>query len=358
MSRNKIAIAFGGQSSEHEPTRKSFAYMLERIQTVGLRDDLELSHVLYITKDGGAVYSAYDETKVAPSYEDMESFISLTDAVKAIKDNNLFLYGILYGQNGEDGVIQGMTEFFSVNSNLGSVLSCSLSMSKYHLNRYINGNYDIVKVPLTVSLQDVEDVKAHLSCFEQREIVVKPSSLGSSVLTEKLLYSEDAVAHLSGLGSNILKLDSRILVQEYIEGAEYSCGCLEKDGEVLVLPLVRIETQGKFFGQTEKFIPGYSKESIVDEKDDTPILKKAKLFAKEIFQDLDFRNAARIDFIVKDEEIYFLEINPLPGILRGSVMTKMLRTQGLDVENLVEISFDNSQRRSKNKTEFYFQVDV
>ncbi len=358
MSKNKIAIVFGGQSSEHDATCKSFYFVYERILSPGLRSDLEVSHIVYITRDGKAVVTEFDSKLKAQDYETASKQIDLVNAIKFIKEQDLFVYGILYGQHGEDGVIQGVMDFFSIRSNLGNIFACSIGMSKFHLNQYVKGNFIDIKVPLTACIRDSKQIEKQLQEFEDRDIVVKPSSLGSSVLTEKFLYNSKSKKTVISLIKQILEFDSKALVQEYIKGTEYSCGCLEKDGKVIQLPAIKIETAGGFFGQKEKFIEGYSKETIVAEGDEDKLLKIAKKTAQKMFEELEFRNAVRFDYIITDKEAYFLETNPLPGILRGSILPRMLRTQGWDVEDLIAICFDNENRKRKASTDFNFEINV
>lgn len=354
--RNKVAIMFGGQSSEHEPTRITFEFLHNRIKEKGLRKDLEVTHVIYITKQGTAIVNKYNPNKNASEFEKGKA-VSLLEAYQAIKDNNLFVFGILYGQNGEDGVSQGAMKLFSIPSNLGNVLPCAIGMSKYHLNKYVQPNFPAIKVPKSVGVRTIKNLKKQLQTFENEEIVIKPSALGSSVLTEKFKYNKETYSEVESLIEKILNLDTVALVQKYIKGTEYSIACLEKDKDVIVLPAIRIETKGNFFGQKEKFIAGYSKEIIVEEKDDPELLKIAKKTAKEIYLDLDYQNAVRFDVIITDDEVYFLEINPLPGMLRNSILPRVLRTQGWDLEDLVAITFDNQKNRKTIDTEFDFQVD-
>lgn len=359
-STQKIAIMYGGRSSEHDATRKSFEYLYERIRQKGLKYNLRVSYIVYITKDGRAITSQYNSAKEAVHYENItkENLTSLIDAFKLLIDNNCFVYTILYGQNGEDGRIQGVADFFSMKTNSGGIISCALGMSKYHLNQYVKSNFPGLTIPETVSLKNTLDIRRKLDRFKNREIVVKPNSLGSSVMTEKFLYQERCLPKIEKLIHSILQYDVRVLIQEYISGTEYSCGCLEKNGKIIKLPAIRIETPGNFFGQKEKFIAGYSKEIITDKTSETSQIKKMKNLAKEIFVDLDFQNAARFDFIITDKNIYFLEANPLPGVLRGSILTKMLRTKGWDVENLIEITFNNREARRQLDTKFKFEINV
>ncbi|HSX43282.1 MAG TPA: ATP-grasp domain-containing protein [Candidatus Saccharimonadales bacterium] len=355
---NNVAILFGGQSSEHDATCRSFAYLYERITTVGLREDLIVTHIIYLDRTGQAVVSNYDPSKEAASYQTDGDHVSLFKAFELISDKSLFAYGVFYGQNGEDGRIQGLADFFSIRSNFGGLLSCALSISKYHLNQYVRGNFENISVPKTLHITDTKETEKLLNTFKGKEIVVKPNSLGSSIMTEKFLYSEETADAVADLISKILEFDTAALVQEYILGVEHSCACLEKDGEVLEMPAMRIETPNNFFGQKEKFIAGHSKEIIVEPKDETPQVAIARHAAHAMFTDLEFRNAVRFDFIINETGIYFLEANPLPGILKGSILPQMLRTKGWDVENLVAITFDNEQAQKKLKTDFSFEINV
>lgn len=355
---HRVAVLFGGQSSEHDASRKSFAYLYERIITVGLRKDLAVSHIIFLNRNGQAVVSLYDPNKSAENYESDGDVVSLFKAFELISENDLFAYGVFYGQNGEDGRLQGLAGFFSISSNFGSLLSCALSISKYHLSQYVSSNAESISVPRTIRVTSSDDAPNILKGFLNKEIVVKPNSLGSSILTEKFTYTTKNRSNVTNLVKQILELDNAALVQEYVLGTEYSCACLEKDGEVLMLPAMRIETPGNFFGQKEKFIAGHSKEVIVKPEEDDSQLTIAKNAARDLFIDLDFRNAVRFDFIMNENGIYFLEANPLPGILRGSILPQMLRTKGWDVEDLVSISFDNERRQKKLKTDFSFKINV
>ena len=351
-----LAFVYGGESSEHDVSVKTFAYFLERIRTVGLASHLTPELVVYITRQGEAVVSPFSASQEAESYAEQGEKMSLLSAFQRIKDQELFVCALMYGQNGEDGRLQGAMEFFSIPSNTGTVLPGSLCMSKYHLNQYLQGNFSSISIPQTVAVRSRENLHDQLKKFVGMEIVVKPNSLGSSVITEKMVYEGEAIEQAHKLIRNILEYDSSALVQEYVFGTEYTVACLEKDDEVMVLPAIRIETESHFFGSKEKYITGFSEEIIVPEDEDTTLLKKAKQAAREIFIDIGAQNAVRFDFIITDSQVYFLEANPYPGVTRGSLLPKMLRTRGWDVENLVEIYVQNALSRGKAKTEFVVEL--
>jgi D-alanine-D-alanine ligase len=143
-----------------------------------------------------------------------------------------------------------------------------------------------------------------------------------------------------------------------VAGEEYSIGCLERNGEVEVLPPVKIESASGFFGQQEKFIPGHVKETVLSDQQIPGSILFAQTFAKSLFSDLGFWNHARFDFIVNDAGLWFLEINPMPGVLRGSLYTKMLQAVGLDIESLIAVAVANARRRRRLTVDFDLDVRV
>lgn len=343
----KIVVVYGGKSSEHDVSRSSFAYLHFRLAENMLRNGLLVSHVIYITREGKAVLSEYKSSKQQLAFEN-GTMIDLVDAFQAVKKMNLFVYSLMYGQNVEDGNAQGMVSFFSIHSNFGSTLSCALGMSKYHLNRYVKCNFPRFKVPETVGIHDLRNLKKELERFINREIVIKPNSLGSSVLAEKFKYTEDEYPKINLHIRKILELDKLALVQEYVKGIEYTLGCLEIDNQVINLPSLKVETKNNFLGYKEKYITGVDKVTVIKDSGNHRLLSIAKIVAREIFIDLGFQNAARFDLILRDNSIFFLEINPVPGIAKKSALITMLRAEGWDIEKLIEVSVDNQLKRKNH----------
>lgn len=350
------AIIFGGQSTEHDASRKGFEYLYERL----IRNPLtnySLDLVVYITRDGNAIIKEPDFTKDNLYYEDSREQFDIISTFKILKEKRLFVYSILHGQNGEDGCVQGMSRFFKIEGSFGGLISCSLGMSKYHLNQYVGGMFSDITIPQTVCLKRSDDSWLRLRIFLDKEVVIKPNSLGASIMTERLILNERTKIDVLNLVNKIFEYDEKVLIQQYIRGDEYSCGCLEMNQDIEIFPLIKIITADRFFGHKEKHISGYSEEILIPLEEETNQLKKLKKIAREIFIDLDFQNAVRFDFIVTGTDIYFLEANPLPGIMKNSILPKMLRSKGLDIENLIEIGFENELNRSKVKDMLIYHID-
>jgi len=231
-------------------------------------------------------------------------------------------------------------------------------MSKYHCNRFVSGTFRGLKVPKTLAVTSANEVKEISKLWKKgSRVVIKPSSLGASILTELFTINKDSHVAMEKLISSILKFDRRALVQEFISGEEYSCGCIERNGKVEVLPLIKISTATGFFGHAEKHISGKNSEDVVEINRETLIHKTIKRLSKKLFVDIGLQHVARFDFRVDGDDIYFLEINPLPGMMEGSLYPKMLRASGYGVEDVIVESFKNEIGRQKKATTFRYHID-
>lgn len=141
------------------------------------------------------------------------------------------------------------------------------------------------------------------------------------MFTERMLLNEKSIEAASELITEILKIDSIALVQKYIAGEEYSCGCLESMGSIEVLPLILVRTKNGFFGRREKLCKFGVSERIIPKSYNKYTVQLADI-SKRIFLDLMFENMFRLDFIISAGKIYFLEINSLPGLSHASFFLK------------------------------------
>jgi D-alanine-D-alanine ligase len=316
--------------------------------------------VYYITRDRAVIKNKCDFNKNPDSFINGEKRLSLAEAVHMISKSDEFIFSLLHGQMGEDGHFQGIAKAMGIMGTFGSVLSSSLSMSKYHMAQFVAARYpQFTLIPtILITATDLEFLSEKLNPFYGLEIVVKPNSLGASLFTEKITLNDQALAHVEKLVSNILRYDTMVLVQRYIAGKEYSCGCLEIYNDVLVLPLINIKTKDNFFGHQEKHKQGKAVEILVNDYELDSNLTTIKEVFKDLFTNLLFENMCRFDFIVSpDIQVYFLEANPLPGLMKNSIFPKMIKACGIEVHNLPEIFYENSLSRNNKETKIEYEID-
>lgn len=351
-----LSIFFGGKSPEHVASRESFSFVYENLQKA---KRINLLDIYYFDVQNNVFHAQYDRNLCSRDYIDRRELIEKQIAFKKIIDSGAYVLNLLHGRYGEDGHMQGLAGMLGISGSFGSVLPACLAMSKVHMSHYVSSAHPLLKQPLSLTIRDVESdtaMKRIRDIFGSEDVVVKPNSLGASLFTEK--YSLCAVedAELIADLAKLFEYDSIAVVQQFIPGTEYSIGCIQQGPQTIALPAVRIDTTRGFFGHREKHRVGCASETVVTEDNDlTTYLKK---IAIDIFEGLQFSHMCRFDFIVtNDSKVYFLEANPIPGLMRNSIFPKMLSAASWSIEELI-IQFQKNQfYRQEKSCEIDYVID-
>lgn len=279
----KIAVFMGGISSEREISLKTGKAILESLQRQG--------------------YDAYgvDLTK--------------DNLLSAFVENDYDLaYLALHGIYGEDGRIQGLLDVLGKKYTGSSMTASAVSMDK-NLTKYIAESIGVL-TPKSYTKEQIKDIKTY-------PIVVKPSVEGSSVG----LY----ICHnLEELNDAILKSgDKEITIEDFIQGDELTVGVLE--GEPL--GVIRIKPKNGLYDYTSKYTKGmteYEFPAKISEKAYEIAMKNAAL----IHEKLGMSGISRSDFILRGEEVFFLEVNSCPGMTETSLVPKVATLKGYTFDDL------------------------
>ena len=182
-------------------------------------------------------------------------------------------------------------------------------------------------------------------------LIVKPNKEGSG----KGIVSENVVRNLADLTKRIRIISENfkkeVIVEEFVDGREFTVGVIGNNGDFKVLPIIEQKFgllppgMNKIAGYELKWIYEYKMKSVSDVYDcPAKISKKLeeeiKTTAKELCRVLDVRDAARIDYRLNDKgDLYFLEINTLPGINpdpnETSCYPLAARTAGMDFKEMI-----------------------
>lgn len=359
MSRERVSLIFGGVSSEHDASVKSFANVYDNLRNNAERK-VDLDRILYVDTDGRVTATEASFEKPAEFYSERSSAESesLVACFSHLGERDGFLFSLLIGQYGEDGRVSALAEQSHVRGSFESFLASSLAMSKIHMNWCVTGLGFDVRIPQTVCLESIEDAKSVFEELTCNSVIVKPNSMGASLFTERMTVSPDEKRTFIDLIEQILEFDRRALVQEFIGGVEYSCGCLRRQGEVMVLPVIRIVPQrGDFYGHRQKHdASAGTEEEFVDPNE--PVAARIQELSRALFQAIGFDQMCRFDFIADDNgELYFLEGNALPGLMPRSLYTHMLHEVGLGLDDLILQSIENERARPKLRTTFRYEID-
>jgi len=317
MTKN-IAILWGGDSSEYVISEKSAQEIfkfLKKTEFIPYRIRVRKGEWSYIPEKG-------DEIK-----------LDLNDlSLELKKDTKIFFdyaFIIIHGTPGEDGKMQAILDSHKIPYNTGGVLSSALSFNKHACKVFLK-NLDIL-APEGVLIRkgneiDVEKIKnkTGLPCF------VKPNSGGSSFGISKVSNFGDLMPAIT----HALHEDSEVIIESHIEGLELSCGLVKTKSEVLIFPVTEIVPLNEFFDFESKYEKGMSEE-ITPARIDDSIRIKCQNIASDIYDHLNCKGIVRIDFILRGAELFFLELNSIPGMSQESIVPKQIRSLNLNIEGLL-----------------------
>lgn len=230
----------------------------------------------------------------------------------------------LHGGEGEDGRIQATLDMYGVkytgSDSLGSAVAMSKRFSKqiFEINDILSPHYrTILKGEYTKSIID----ETKLPC------VVKTSGGGSSLG----VYIVHDKKELKKALDEAYKLEDTVIIEEYIQGVEYTCGVFDNKG----LPVVEIIPNEGFYDYEHKYQAGTTVEICPAPSLDDAQAKQMQDIAVKAHNALGLDVYSRADFIVdKDGNMYCLEVNTLPGMTPTSLLPQEAAAVGIDYAEL------------------------
>ncbi len=304
MGRLTLALLSGGISSEREVSLNS----------------------------GDQVYAALDKDK----YEIIR-YDPKTDLARLVEDAHGIDAAliILHGPYGEDGTVQGLLELLGIPYQGSGVLGSSLAMNKLAA-KYLYEKAGL-PVPPYMALQkgDALDPVA----WEKQlglPLVVKPNEAGSSV-------GMTIVKSVDGIATAVEKAfahDATVLLEGYIEGIELTGGVIG-NRELQALPLIEIipDDQHEFFDYEAKYTAGVTQE-ICPARIDEQMTATAQTCAKSAHSALFCRGYSRTDMILKENQIFVLETNTIPGMTATSLLPQAAQVAGFSFSRLLDKLID------------------
>jgi len=337
--KQRIAVIFGGHSPEYDVSLKSAYSVITHIDN----SKYELV-MLGITKSGKWLRFSGDQKKV---YDD--TWNNQTDCVSAIvspcrETQGLLEFSngeihkvkldaampILHGKNGEDGTLQGLLELAGIPIVGCNTLSSALCMDKDRAHKLIS--LAGIKVAQSLVIDKNTDVNSAMQQAEKfcYPMFVKPVRAGSSFGITKVANKDEFPTALQ----RAFEHDNMAIIEENITGVEIGCAILGSD-ELIVGELDEIELDEGFFDYKEKYTLETSNIH-VPARIPAPKAAEIKNTAKIIYNALGCSGFARVDmFLTPSGEIYFNEVNTIPGFTLHSRYPNMLKAIGMTFEQVV-----------------------
>lgn len=316
----RVAVLRGGPSEEYAVSMRSGASVIET-----LARGAYVHKDIIITKQGEWLESGLVRTP--------DQALEAVDVV--------FL--ALHGAYGEDGKVQRLLERkqlpFTGSRSLASAIAFNKELTK---NKLLSAGVSMPR-HYTVSQADIPILSAvvrEILLDLGPELFVKPIVGGSSIGARQVPQG----AMLEAVLLELLQVYEQVMVEEYIRGKEATVGVLSdfRDQRLYALPAVEIippsedphfSYENKYNGLTNELVPGR-----FSYQEKTRLAEVALL----VHEALDCKQYSRSDFIVRDGEVYFLEINTLPGLTDQSLLPKAAAAVGLSYHDLIHHLIDTA----------------
>ena len=356
MSKQTIAIIFGGKSSEYFVSLESSYSVLSHID----QNKFDI-YMIGISQDGKWKHFIGNIEKIKENTWDSEKLPSVSicldstqQALLEIKNHQVqyihvdAIFPILHGLNGEDGSVQGAIQLSHIPLIGCDVLSSSLCMDKYRAHQLVEKNG--IAVPRSIFIENQKDYKLKRENILALNLplYIKPIHAGSSLGISKIHSFEQ----LDQAVAKSFEYDHEIVVEEEIKGFEVGCAVMGID-QLTVGRVDEIELSHGFFDFEEKYSLKTSKIHM-PARIDAQLEKQIQETAKQIYKILGCRVFARVDmFLTPDHTIVFNEINTIPGFTAHSRYPNMMKGIQLDFQqlltNLIEIGINDANNRINTK---------
>ena len=293
----KIAVLCGGMSSEAEVSLRSGQGCFEALQRLG--------------------------------FKNAEKVVVDKDIALNLKEGKYdCAFNALHGKYGEDGCIQGILEILQIPYTGCGVMASSVCMNKEFTKRILSTNPDIpmAKSAFVRKGDDLFDKTKDLTY----PLFVKPVCEGSSFGMTKVDKKED----LKAAYEVATKYNDDVLIEEFIDGFFVTVGVLECEGEPFATEILEIRPKTEWYDFEAKYTKGMS-DFICPANLSGDVTKQVKEVAVKAFETAGCRGVSRIDFMMKDNVPYLLEINTIPGMTVISDLPAQAAAMGINYDELV-----------------------
>ncbi|MEN8857522.1 MAG: D-alanine--D-alanine ligase [Flavobacteriaceae bacterium] len=323
MQKN-IAIVMGGYSSEAEISLKSGDVVYNSLDTNKYR-----LYKVYILK-----------SKWFLMENQQEYFINRDDFSVTIGEDKIIfdcVFNAIHGDPGENGALIAYFDLLGIKHTSAPFYQMALTFNKRDTLSVVK-EYGI-KTATSFYMHQRDEIntskiikKVGLPCF------VKPNNAGSSFGISKV-YKEE---YLTTAIEKAYQEDAEILIESFLDGTEVSVGVIQYQGKVKVLPMTEIVSENDFFDYEAKY-EGKSQE-ITPARITKAAQRKVEKVAKKVYEILNMKGFSRSEYILVNDEPYFLEMNTVPGMTEESLLPQQAQEANISLSDL----FDNAIQTALN----------
>ena len=325
-----IALVAGGFTGESVISFKSSAFVESQLDN----EKYEVYKII-VLKDRW-----YYEDKNLNIYDIDRNDFTLKIGEKVISFDAVFI--MIHGSPGEDGKLQGYFDMLNIPYTSCDALTSSVTMNKGYSKAIvegINGLYlakSVVLFETSIKNLDLILQSLHLPLF------IKPNNGGSSIGMSKVKSSSELLDALT----KAFKEDNEVLVEEFVQGREFSVGVYNGKNGIAVLPATEVIPSNDFFDFEAKYTPGATEEITPGRMNEEEKARVVQI-VEDIYIRLNCKGMVRIDYFLQDStsNFYFVEINTIPGQTAQSFIPQQIKAAGMNIGDfygeLIEKALEN-----------------
>lgn len=319
--KQNIALIYGGYSSEWEVSVKSGKNVAKYIDPQKYN-----VYEILLSRKSWAVQIEGRAIEI-----DKSDFSFILDEEK-IKFDKAFI--MIHGTPGENGLLQAYFEMIELRHTGCSARAATLSFDKFACKTYLKGAG--INLAKDIFLRKGDE-------YSEKDIIdkiglplfVKPNQGGSSFGVTKVKTE----AALGEAIDTAFKEDDSVLIEEFIEGREMTNGIYSDGKKLISLPVTEIVSKNEYFDYEAKYL-GESEE-ICPAKISDAVTKQIQEATKKIYHRFGCRGLVRMDYIIKGDQVFFLEINPIPGMTDASLVPVQVKVAGIDMMEFITMIIEN-----------------
>ncbi|WP_040158409.1 D-alanine--D-alanine ligase family protein [Mobilicoccus massiliensis] len=350
--KTRVALVYGGRSSEHAVSCATAAGVLAAIDTdrydvvsIGIAKDgrwipgIDDPAALALTPGRTPEVLGDGDVRLPLSVSDREVVDIAGGSGTAVLGEVDVVFPLLHGPFGEDGTIQGMLELADIPYVGCGVLASATMMDKHYMKGVLAGHGLPVGPFVTITDRQWQtDPQAAIdaACALTFPLFVKPARAGSSVGISRVESPDELPAAIEAARAH----DPKVVVEQGIAGREIECGVLQGRGNdaprTSPLGEIVVESGHTFYDFDAKYLA--DEEVVLSCPADLPsdVTERIRDMAAQAFEGAGCEGLARVDFFYTPEgEIFVNEINTMPGFTPHSMYPQMWLAAGLSYRELI-----------------------
>lgn len=345
MKKIKVAVLFGGRSTEHEISllsaqnvvkalnKEKYEAILIGIDKSGKWHHLSDGFQLENNDDPQKIALRTTSQKVLFSQNADDHYFQTSIANTSPTFDIDVIFPVLHGMYGEDGAIQGMAKLMNLPCVGPGIIGSAVGMDKEVMKRLLRDS-GIKSAPwISLRRKDINSINVDKIISELgSEVFVKPVNLGSSVGITFVTEKEDLLPAIE----EAFKYDHKVLIEKRIIGREIECAVLGNDEPIASIP-GEVIPKGGFYSFEAKYVDEDGAALQIPAALTEHQEEQIKQLSLDTFTLLECRGMARVDmFMTEDEELFINEINTIPGFTNISMYPTLWKVSGISNQDLVD----------------------